>query len=98
MDGICTNPSGISTQCETASGSGPLTFEFYNMAAGTYFLMVSTNPGVGNILTNFDICGTQSLAPPLAVGPEQDCYGALPVCNQIYTQNLSYSGFWDTDE
>ncbi|MFH0867465.1 MAG: hypothetical protein V1904_14830 [Bacteroidota bacterium] len=94
MDGTCANPSGISVQCELT----PIVFEFYHMTPGTYFLMVSTQPGVGNELISFDICATQGIAPPLAQGPEQDCDGALPVCNQIYVQDLSYTDYWDTDE
>ncbi|MCC7051514.1 MAG: hypothetical protein IT239_07045, partial [Bacteroidia bacterium] len=31
-------------------------------------------------------------------GPEQDCNGAIPVCNSTYSQNSSYSGTGSTQE
>lgn len=94
MDGTCTSPSGISTQCQLT----PIVFDLYNMTPGTYFLMVATQPGVGNELTSFEICTTQGPMPTLIEGPEQDCFGAIPVCSQTYTQDISYVNYWDTDE
>lgn len=98
FNGTCASPSGIAAFCETAPITNIVSFDFYSLAAGTYYLYISTQPGVGNILTNFDICVTQGVTPPLITGPEQDCEGAIAVCDMSYTQGVSYDGYWDTQE
>ncbi|PKP23116.1 MAG: hypothetical protein CVU05_00900 [Bacteroidetes bacterium HGW-Bacteroidetes-21] len=97
MNGLCTSPNAINAECTTTTAT-PLSFSFYNLSPGTYYLMVATQPGVGNMLSRFDICATQAIAPPLITGPEQDCFGAIAVCDHTYIQNVSYTGFWDTQE
>lgn len=98
FEGPCTAPTGIATEC-TVTPAGAISFDFFNLTPGVnYFLMVAGQPGVGNELTSFDICATQAIAPPLITGPEQDCFGAIPVCDHTYVQNLSYTGYWDNQE
>lgn len=86
MDGTCTVPGGISTICALPSTH----FIWYNLTAGTYYLLVATtNANTGN----FDICATQSVAATgNQTGPEQDCLGAIPLCNSTYTFAGSYLG------
>lgn len=98
FSGTCASPIGLAAQCETAPITNTINFDFYNLSAGTYYLYVSTQPGAGNTLTNFDICVTQGVAPDLITGPEQDCAGAWPVCRTSFSQDVSYTGYWDTDE
>lgn len=99
FQGLCTDPTAIAAFCETAPVAPQLlTFDFYNLAAGIYYLMVSSNPGAGNELTRFDICVTQGIAPPLISGPPQDCDGAIAVCSNDYIQATSYSGWGNFDE
>jgi hypothetical protein len=86
-------PSLIDDHCALS----PFTFEFWDLTPGWYYLMFSTQPG-SNLLSNFEICFTQSPEPEFVTGPEQDCFGAIPVCDMSYTQVNSYTGYWDTDE
>ncbi len=97
FEGPCTAPNGIYVDCNYTAAS--ISVDFYNLTAGiTYYLQISCQPGVGNEITNFDLCVTQAIAPPLITGPEQDCFGAIPVCDQTYVQNLSYTDYWDNQE
>lgn len=89
---------GAPTLIESHCALSPFNFEFYNLSPGWYYLMFSTQPGSNQISTDFDICFTQSPAPVFVTGPEQDCFGAIPVCDMTYTQDLSYTGYWLTDE
>jgi len=96
MNGTCTSPNGIQT--ESSKSSNPLTQTFYGLSAGTYYVMIASQTGVGNELSSFRISGTQSVAPKLTSGPEQDCAGAIPVCDVTYVQSLSYTGYGDYQE
>ena len=101
LEGPCTAPSPIEVYCTNTPyvSGGNITQSFYNLTAGTtYYVMIATQPGVGNQLTNFDICGEELIAPPLITGPEQDCAGAIPVCDYTYTQTNSYTGIGDIDD
>lgn len=93
IGGTCVSPVLIESQCDIS----PVTFTFRDLSPGWYYLMFSTQPG-SNELGPFQICFTQSTAPPLVTGPEQDCSGAIAVCDMSYTQPNSYTGFWNTDE
>lgn len=92
LEGPCTSPSGISTKCNQT------TFTFINLSVGIeYILLVCTNPGQGN-LSNYDICATQYDAAGSITGPEQDCAGAIYVCESTYIQESSYTGYWENQE
>lgn len=95
IGGTCNNPQFIESQC----GFAPFTASYYNLAPGWYYLMFATQPGA-NLCGDFDICGTQSQTTPSTciTGPEQDCSGAIPVCDLIYDQTNSYCGYWHTQE
>lgn len=103
VQGTCTgSPDGYfvgePTVIQSHCALSPFDFEFYDLANGTYYLMFSTQPGSNVISTDFDICFTQSEAPEYVTGPEQDCAGAISVCDMIYDQNNSYVDYWLTDE
>ncbi len=101
FEGPCTAPTMLEVYCtNTPYVTGEIIEQsFYNLTAGTtYFIMIATQPGVGNQLTNYDICGEENIAPPLITGPEQDCAGAIPVCDYTYTQTNSYTGIGDIDD
>ena len=93
FNGTCDAPSGITATCEALTN----TFTFYDLDFGiTYYLMVSTNPG-GNTIT-YDICSQEYFGSGTRTGPEQDCDGAIPICDDTYTETISYTGFWNTQE
>ncbi len=96
MNGDCASPTAIRAECGTSIN--PLTQKFYNLSAGTYYLMIGTQPGASYQLNSFRICGTQSVAPTRITGPEQDCAGATPVCDVTYVQNISYTGYGSYQE
>ncbi|MBN2777126.1 MAG: hypothetical protein JXR36_05765 [Bacteroidales bacterium] len=101
LEGPCTAPSALEVYCTNTpyTAGGTIEQSFYNLTAGTtYYIMIATQPGVGNQLTNFDICGEEKITPPLITGPQQDCYGAVPVCDISYSQTYSYTGVGSTDE
>ncbi len=101
LEGPCYYPSIISAFCTHTPYSSSETIEhsFYNLTAGTtYYVMIATQPGVGNEISTFDICAEESITPPLITGPEQDCYGAVPVCDISYAQDYSYTGIGSSDE
>ncbi|MDA3910580.1 MAG: hypothetical protein PF448_04395 [Bacteroidales bacterium] len=101
FEGPCTAPTVISAYCTNTpyTASGTLEQSFYNLTAGTaYYLMIATQPGVGNELSAYDICAQESTTPPLITGPQQDCYGAVPVCDITYSQTYSYTGVGSSDE
>lgn len=101
LEGPCTAPTVMEVYCTNTPyvAGGTIVQSFYNLTAGTtYYVMIATQPGVGNQLTNYDICGEELIAPPLITGPEQDCAGAIPVCDSIYTQTNSYTGIGDVDD
>jgi hypothetical protein len=93
MDGACTSPSGIRTICQSAATP----FKFDNLAIGvTYYVMVATP---ANATGNFNICATQGVETPgLQTGPEQNCSGAISLCNATYSFSGSYSGEGGIDE
>lgn len=94
LKGSCLSPVLVSAYCTftPSSSSGTVQQIFYNLEAGvTYYVMIASQPGVGNQF-NYDICGLQGIAPPLITGPEQDCAGAIPVCDYIYIQENAYTG------
>ncbi|MEA3449124.1 MAG: hypothetical protein U9Q98_11870, partial [Bacteroidota bacterium] len=98
LSGNCSSPTVESAFCTSTplSSSGSITQSFYNLQSGvTYYVMIATQPGVGNSLSNYDICGEEQIAPLLITGPEQDCSGAIPVCEAVYTQENSYTGYGD---
>ncbi len=76
------------TQC----GSPADTFSFDRLGDSlVYYLAVGTLDGEEG---DFDICLTEGTVPPgVRVGPEQDCDGAISLCNSSYTQTDSYLGF-----
>ena len=85
MEGSCTAPSGIATQCSPAGS----TFHFDHLTAGvTYYLEVATkSPNTGN----FNICAVESVMPVgNQVGDEQDCAGAIALCTSTYSYVGSY--------
>jgi|GEM_PF-1889844 len=92
--GTCANPVIVASECQWS----PFSFQFYDLVPGDYFLMFATQPGVGNEIPAFTICFDQMIAPVLITGPEQDCAGAIPVCDLQYIQTNSYGGYWVTDE
>lgn len=94
LRGSCLSPEIVSVYCTYTpySSSGTIQQVFYNLEAGiNYYVMIASQPGVGNQF-DFTICGLQGIAPPLITGPEQDCAGAIPVCDYIYVQENSYTG------
>ncbi|HOK38001.1 MAG TPA: hypothetical protein P5312_07345 [Bacteroidales bacterium] len=100
LRGSCLSPEIVSAYCTTTpySSSGTVQQIYYNLEAGiTYYVMIASQPGVGNQF-NFDICGLQGIAPPLIIGPEQDCTGAIPVCDYLYVQENSYTGIGNTSD
>ncbi|MGC9330814.1 MAG: hypothetical protein ACP5DZ_02930 [Bacteroidales bacterium] len=101
LEGPCTDPGVISVYCTNTpyTSGGTIEHSFYNLVAGTtYYVMIATQPGVGNELSSYDICGEENITPPLITGPEQDCYGAIPVCDLSYAQDYSYTGVGSSDE
>lgn len=100
LEGLCTSPTSISTECTSVPAStSSIALDYFNLTAGTtYYLMIASQPGVGNQINNFDICTTEAIAPPLITGPEQDCDGAIPVCDYTYTQANSYTGYGNEQE
>jgi hypothetical protein len=92
FEGTCKNPSGVKTICDLASAA----FTFESLSAGTYYLQVSTPAGMEG---NFNICATQSIAPIGSItGPEQDCSGAIPICQSSYSFTGSYLGHGASQE
>lgn len=101
FEGPCTAPTVISAYCTNTpySSGGTVEQSFYNLVAGTtYYVMIATQPGVGNQVSTYDICGQEMITPPLITGPAQDCYGAIPVCDISYAQSYSYTGVGSSDE
>ena len=92
FDSTCSVPAGLSTVCDDADTA---IFQFWQLSSGvTYWLMVSTDPA--NVGT-FDICGAGD-AKNVVNGPEQDCSGAIKVCDYIYDQSISYGGPGDIND
>lgn len=85
MTGSCSAPTGIATQCNLATA----TFHFDHLTPlGTYYLEVATTSFTTG---NFNICVRQSVMPiGNQTGPEQDCVGAIPLCNSAYSYAGSY--------
>jgi len=101
FEGPCTAPTVISAYCTNTpyTSGGIVEQSYYNLVAGTtYFVMIATQPGVGNQVSSYDICGEEMITPPLITGPAQDCYGAVPVCDITYSQTYSYTGVGSIDE
>ncbi len=72
-----------------SSGNAPLTFTANSN--GTYYFHYNTNASCGNA-TN---CCTTTLTCTSCLPPAptvQDCDGAIPVCQNIYSESSAYSG------
>ena len=86
LDNTCGNPNGVSTVCDVSTAL----FQFFNLTTGVdYFILVSTDTANEGA---FDIC-VNGATKNSVTGPEQDCLGAIPVCDSTYTQSISYTDF-----
>jgi hypothetical protein len=92
--------SSVDTQLEVHDENGN-SIGFYNDdACGTGSELIFTAPSAGNYrisIYRFN-CQTTSvsagtLAYRISVPNEQDCLGAIPVCQETYAQNDSYFGY-----
>ncbi|MEZ4938742.1 MAG: gliding motility-associated C-terminal domain-containing protein [Crocinitomicaceae bacterium] len=87
MDG-CPDNAGTSCLGSSTSSSGNPSMQTSTLTAGqTYYIIVSTFPSPQ--CTNFTINITSYTPPPPT---NQDCDGAIPVCQDVYSQANSYVG------
>ncbi|MDD4217797.1 MAG: hypothetical protein PHZ24_10740, partial [Bacteroidales bacterium] len=63
-----------------------------------YYIMIASLPDTENQFTNYSISGIQKTIPTRITGAEQDCFGAVSVCDNTYSQTNSYTGVGSSDE
>lgn len=102
LKGPCTSPTFVDAYCTNTPNevAGTLDFSFVNLVPGTvYYVMLATDAGDSNQLSNFSICGLEKAnSVPKITGVEQDCFGAVLVCNVSYSQANSYTGVGSVNE
>ncbi len=83
-------PSGVSTCVGSATGASPPQTAVINVVAGQqYYIIIDSWPAPA-CNTGLTVSGTAIGPPP--VPNNQDCLGAIPVCNSTYSTGASYVG------